>query len=90
MERKGLSVDAVKAERPIEEFLFVLSKGASLTFGKLTERQGSYSDSDKSQNLDSKVLKHASNLAILALVEHDFDPCPAIAAADHARAFGPK
>ena len=61
---------------------------AELAFAKLSESERSNRHANKPQNFDSHYFKHAADLAVLAFVQHDFQPGVFLAAAQHAAPLG--
>jgi len=69
------------------EFLF-RSKSAGLALCELAKCEWTDRNADKPENFDSQMFKHASDLAVLAFVKHDFQPRIFLTAAQDVRALG--
>src|SRR5215472_17991655 len=72
----------------VERFFFLLAQGAVGALSEFPEFKRANCDSNQTQHLHAKRIEHAPNLAVLAFVEHDFNPRVSLAGTDEARPPG--
>src|SRR5215469_14010179 len=69
-----LSITAVHADRKIQRALFSLAQWSHLALGQIAERQRPDRRAHETQYFEPTRLQDSANLAVLSLVQTDFQP----------------
>jgi len=72
----------------IQSILFGPCQWADATFGQIAKSQWADGDPHQPENLDSEMLKHASDMTILTFIQDDLQPGATVSSTNNPHALG--